>query len=160
MTQSFEEFTPEQEALLGNFVTNTKGSIFALYNLPEVVKGALFSRYSRSTLGLRTLLLREFLSNKEESGVVGGNAPTATVAEQLEAIKKAQKFYDRILDGYGDDSIGELGGPISLLRTSRCWPQRPSRIAVSVAPLWKNQRATSTSTKRFKASTFSIAKLS
>ena len=110
MTQSFEEFTPEQESLLGNFVTNTKSSIFALYNLPEVVKGALFSRYSRSTLGLRTLLLREFLANKEESGVVGGNAPTATVADQLEAIKKAQKFYDRILDGYGDDSIGELGG--------------------------------------------------
>ena len=88
MTQSFEEFTPEQESLLGNFVTNTKSSIFALYNLPEVVKGALFSRYSRSTLGLRTLLLREFLANKEESGVVGGNAPTATVADQLEAIKK------------------------------------------------------------------------
>ena len=28
----------------------------------------------------------------------------------MEAIKKAQAFYDRILDGYGDDSIGELGG--------------------------------------------------
>ena len=26
------------------------------------------------------------------------------------AIQKAQNFYDRILDGYGDDSIGELGG--------------------------------------------------
>ncbi len=26
------------------------------------------------------------------------------------AIKRAQNFYDRILDGYGDDSIGELGG--------------------------------------------------
>lgn len=110
MTQSFEEFTPEQERLLGNFVTTTKGSVFALYNLPEVVKGALFSRYSRSTLGLRSLLLREFLTNKEESGVVEGTIPTIAVADQLEAIKKAQKFYDRILDGYGDDSIGELGG--------------------------------------------------
>ena len=29
---------------------------------------------------------------------------------QTAAIKKAQSFYDRILDGYGDDSIGELGG--------------------------------------------------
>ncbi len=26
------------------------------------------------------------------------------------ALQKAQNFYDRILDGYGDDSIGELGG--------------------------------------------------
>ena len=103
---SFEEFTPEQEQLLGSFVTNTKGSVFALFNLSEVVKGALFSRYSRSTLGLRTLLLREFLTNQEELG----NAEASVVFDQLEAIKKAQKFYDRILDGYGDDSIGELGG--------------------------------------------------
>ena len=106
MTQSFEEFSPEQERLLGNFVTNTKGSIFALFNLSEVVKGALFSRYSRSTLGLRTLLLREFLANQEESGTTG----VSSSFDQLEVIKKAQKFYDRILDGYGDDSIGELGG--------------------------------------------------
>ena len=108
MTQSFEEFTPEQEQLLKNFVTNTKGSVFALFNLPEVVKGALFSRYSRSTFGLRTLLLREFLANQQEVGVVEESALSAP--DQLEAIKKAQKFYDRILDGYGDDSIGELGG--------------------------------------------------
>ncbi len=111
MTSSFEEFTPEQEALLGHFVTNTRSSIFALYNIPEVIKGALFSRYSRSTLGLRSLLLKEFLLNQEEAGVKSllENLPTSS-QEQLLAIKKAQNFYDRILDGYGDDSIGELGG--------------------------------------------------
>jgi thymidylate synthase ThyX len=107
MASSFEEYTPEQERLLGGVVTNTKGPVFALYGLPEVVKGALFSRYSRSTLGLRTLLLREFLADQEGAGTVGSGA---AVSCQLEAIKKAQKFYDRILDGYGDDSIGELGG--------------------------------------------------
>src|SRR5436189_104962 len=32
------------------------------------------------------------------------------IYDQSDAIKKAQSFYDRILDGYGDDSIGELGG--------------------------------------------------
>lgn len=112
MTQSFEEFTPEQEALLRCFVTNTKSQIFALYNLPEVVKGALFSRYSRSTLGLRTLLLREFLLNQEESGLstVAQTSQGMPSSDQLGALKKAQNFYDRILDGYGDDSIGELGG--------------------------------------------------
>ncbi len=112
MTQSFDEFTPEQEALLGHFVTNTKRPIFALYNLPEVVKGALFSRYSRSTLGLRALLLREFLFNQEESGLEDARdvGCERRPEEQLSAIQKAQKFYDRILDGYGDDSIGELGG--------------------------------------------------
>ena len=79
--------------------------MFVLTNLPEVIKGALFSRYSRSTLGLRTLLLREFLQNDE----AGFQAPTTSQDSRL-ALAKAQSFYDRILDGYGDDSIGELGG--------------------------------------------------
>ncbi|GIT03755.1 MAG: hypothetical protein CM1200mP28_10140 [Deltaproteobacteria bacterium] len=30
-----------------------------------MIKGALFSRYSRSTLGLRTLLLKEFIQKKD-----------------------------------------------------------------------------------------------
>ena len=38
------------------------------------------------------------------------NAGTWQKNDQSVAIKKAQNFYDRILDGYGDDSIGELGG--------------------------------------------------
>lgn len=114
MLEDYEEFTPGQIALLERFVTNTKGSVFVLKNLPEVIKGALFSRYSRSTLGLRSLLLKEFISNSEETcfeAIAGHQLPeTDDVAVQLAAIKKAQNFYDRILDGYGDDSIGELGG--------------------------------------------------
>lgn len=111
MTPTFEEFSPEQEKLLQHFVTNTRSSVFALYNIPEVIKGALLSRYSRSTLGLRTLLLKEFLLNQEEAGIKSFlEALPSSSQEQLLAIKKAQNFYDRILDGYGDDSIGELGG--------------------------------------------------
>lgn len=115
MLEDYEEFTPSQIKILERFVTNTKSSVFVLRNLPEVIKGALFSRYSRSSLGLRTLLLKEFISNTEETGfdAIAGIS-TANDAEdpniQLMAIKKAQNFYDRILDGYGDDSIGELGG--------------------------------------------------
>ena len=100
-----EEFTESQLRLLERFVTNTTSPVFVLQNLPEVIKGALFSRYSRSTLGLRSLLLKEFILNEDTafSSLVAGE--TAGVA-----IQKAQQFYDRILDGYGDDSIGELGG--------------------------------------------------
>lgn len=111
-TEDYEEFSDEQRKVLDQYVTSTTSHIFVLRNLPEVIKGALFSRYSRSTLGLRTLLLKEFITNGAESGfnsivshVDGGDAET-----QHLAIKKAQSFYDRILDGYGDDSIGELGG--------------------------------------------------
>ena len=57
------------------------------------------------------------------------------------AIESAQNFYDRILDGYGDDSIGELGGAhlalenISILATKTV---EDSRIGGS--PLEKSTR--------------------
>src|SRR5579872_4363574 len=104
------EFTESQIKILEHFVTNTNSSVFVLRNLPEVIKGALFSRYSRSSLGLRSLLLKEFILNSDETGfesISGGSSSSQEdVNSQQMAIKKAQNFYDRILDGYGDDSIG------------------------------------------------------
>jgi len=116
MTTSPERFTAAERALLAPYVTTTEGSVFALTNLPEVIKGALFSRYSRSTLGLRRLLLKEFISADEAAfadiagGGPGGDDPLAAAQAAHLAVQRAQDFYDRILDGYGDDSIGELGG--------------------------------------------------
>ena len=95
-----EELTPEELQQLQPFVTNLDGNIFVLKNLPEVVKGALFSRYSRSTLGVRKLLVKEFLPQIHHGLDV----------ESEELAKQAVDFYDRVLDGYGDDSIAELGG--------------------------------------------------
>lgn len=105
----YEDFTEEQTAILEHYVTNTTQNIFVLKNLPEVIKGALFSRYSRSNLGLRSLLLKDFVAEEkgEFSAIVGS---IKNQGSQELAIQKAQDFYDRILDGYGDDSIGELGG--------------------------------------------------
>ena len=106
------EFTESQIKILEHFVTSTTKDIFVLRNLPEVIKGALFSRYSRSTLGLRSLLLKEFILNEDTAfASIAGNQMDAEEGQnQTIAIQKAQSFYDRILDGYGDDSIGELGG--------------------------------------------------
>ena len=106
-----EEFSEQQKKLLSYYVTNTNENVFALRNLPEVIKGCLFSKYSRSMRGLRWVLLKEFIQNqdtnfKEISGDLSGDQS----AVQEQAVIKAQNFYDRILDGYGDDSIGELGG--------------------------------------------------
>jgi thymidylate synthase ThyX len=117
LTDDYEEFTESQLKILKRYVTNSSSHIFVLRNLPEVIKGALLSRYSRSNLGLRTLLLKEFITNNDEASfesIVGGTIndeeQERRAHEQIEAIRKAQAFYDRILDGYGDDSIGELGG--------------------------------------------------
>lgn len=113
MLDDYEEFSDSQRKLLEHYVTNTRSHVFVLRNLPEVIKGALFSRYSRSSLGLRSLLLKEFITNNEESAfqaITGiSDQEAETPDQQMLAIQKAQNFYDRILDGYGDDSIGELG---------------------------------------------------
>jgi thymidylate synthase ThyX len=114
MIENYEEFDENQIAILKHFVTSTTSNIFALRNLPEVIKGALFSRYSRSSLGLRSLLLKDFILNEETAfhAIVGVQKEEQEDKDEGEfvAIKRAQNFYDRILDGYGDDSIGELGG--------------------------------------------------
>ena len=106
-----ENFTEEQKVLLSRYVSNISNNIFVLKNLPEVIKGALFSRYSRSTKGLRSLLLKEFILNNDLSF---SNFLHLHKNEQINndflAIKKAKDFYEKILDGFGDDSIGELGG--------------------------------------------------
>jgi hypothetical protein len=40
-----EAWSPEEADALRRYVTNLDGPVFALVNLPEVVKGALFARY-------------------------------------------------------------------------------------------------------------------
>jgi len=108
---SFENFSGEEKRKLSPYVTNMDQSIFVLHNLPEVIKGALFSRYSRSKLGLRSLLLKEFMESGDShfQSITGQSASTGS-ENSLLSIQKAQDFYDRVLDGYGDDSIAELGG--------------------------------------------------
>lgn len=109
--KNYEEFSDGQLKILEHFVTSAHSNVFVLRNLPEVIKGALFSRYSRSSLGLRSLLLKEFILNEETAfQSIAGSTDGNSMSEQVAAIHKAQNFYDRILDGYGDDSIGELGG--------------------------------------------------
>ena len=97
-----EEWTPEEADVLRRYVTNLDGPVFALVNLPEVVKGALFARYSRSPKSLRRLFLDEFvgeLDTSEDAGV------DATVG-----IERAEQLYDKVFLEYGDDSVAQLGG--------------------------------------------------
>ena len=62
------EFTSAESAVLARYFTNLDRPVFALRNLPEVVKGALFSRYSRTEKSLRRVLLEEVI-NEPDSGV-------------------------------------------------------------------------------------------
>ncbi|HUC04698.1 MAG TPA: FAD-dependent thymidylate synthase [Acidimicrobiales bacterium] len=97
-----EQFTPEEEAILRRYVTNLHLPVFALVNLPEVVKGALFARYSRSPKSLRRLFLDEFVGELDISG-------DATVDATV-GLARAEELYERIFVEYGDDSVAQLGG--------------------------------------------------
>ncbi len=97
-----EEFTDAEVAVLRRYFTNLEGPVFALVNLPEVVKGALFARYSRSSKSLRRLFLDEFVGDLDLSGDV---TIDATVG-----LDRADELYQRIFVEYGDDSVAQLGG--------------------------------------------------
>jgi thymidylate synthase ThyX len=94
-----ETFSPEEREALRPYFTNLDGPVFALVNLPEVVKGALFARYSRSPKSLRRLFLDEFL-DQVQSGEVG----------QAVGTRRAEQLYNKVFFEYGDDSVAQLGG--------------------------------------------------
>lgn len=93
-----EEFTPEEREVLSRYVTNLDRPVFALVNLPEIVKGALFARYSRTQKSLRRLFLDEFYRGEEGPAI------------EETGVAKAEELYERIFIEYGDDSVAQLGG--------------------------------------------------
>ncbi len=99
MNTPVERFTEEEQARLAPHFTNLDRPVFALVNLPETVKGALFARYSRYVGTLRRLFLEEFADS----------LPDVPVVELAEG-DRAAKLYETIFLGYGDDSVAQLGG--------------------------------------------------
>jgi thymidylate synthase ThyX len=94
-----EAFSPDERRALAPYFTELDGPVFALVNLPEVVKGALFARYSRSAKSLRRLFLDEFLGQADGPAGVGSIGTT-----------RADQLYERVFGEYGDDSVAQLGG--------------------------------------------------
>lgn len=135
-----ESLTEDEGCLLQPFITNLDQPIFGLRNLPEVVKGALFSRYSRSDKSLRRILLDEFIKAPEASfaRIVGG---VDNNTDQIVAIQQAEAFYDRVLVGYGDDSVAELGGAhIACEAISNIAAKALEDSRLGISPLEKSTR--------------------
>src|SRR6266849_6581136 len=100
MKYPVETLTDAERDRLRPHVTNLDRPVFALVNLPETVKGALFARYSRYPGTLRRLFLDEFSDDLPAPG------------EQWDGSEgqRAAQLYERIFVGYGDDSVAQLGG--------------------------------------------------
>jgi len=97
-----ERWTDTEADVLRRYFTNLDSPVFALVNLPEVVKGALFARYSRSSKSLRRLFLDEFVGDLDTEGDASIDATVG--------VKRAEELYRRVFSEYGDDSVAQLGG--------------------------------------------------
>jgi thymidylate synthase ThyX len=132
------EFTAEEQKRLRAFFTNLDRDVFGL-KLPQEVAGALFSRYSRSSKSLRRTFLDEFLGDPELGlkDLLGGE----TVPDDSTALKKARAFYERVLVGYGDDSVAQLGGAhIACENISNVAAKILEDARIGIAPLEKSTR--------------------
>ncbi|MBM4299233.1 MAG: thymidylate synthase, partial [Deltaproteobacteria bacterium] len=134
-----QEFNADEQKRLAPFFTNLEGDTFGL-KLPQEVAGALFSRYSRSTKSLRRTFLDEFLGDAELAlkDLLGGQVPAAADGA---ALKKARAFFERVLVGYGDDSVAQLGGAhIACENISNVAAKLLEDARIGIAPLEKSTR--------------------
>lgn len=83
-----EEFTRAEQRALGGHFSNHDRSVFAITTPSQADRGALMSRYSRTSKSMRRVFLDEFADD----------------------ASRGEKFYERVLGEYGDDSVAELGG--------------------------------------------------
>src|SRR5205085_1818808 len=121
VTYPLEQYTEEEQARLAPHFTNLDRPVFALVNLPETVKGALFARYSRYAGTLRRLFLDEFADS----------LPEVTVVELGEG-ERAAKLYETIFLGYGDGPVGPVGG--ALLTGVSAWVDEKFPAAEGESP--------------------------
>ena len=96
---AMEMLTDDEARLLAPYVSNTTSDVFAIHGLPEAVKAGLFARYSRSTKGLRRLLLDEF-----------ADVLDPTLTPDMDEGDSARNLLDRVVVQYGDDSVAAGGG--------------------------------------------------
>src|SRR3954447_9051826 len=95
-----ESFGSAERERLRPYFTNLDAPVFALVNLPETAKAAMFARYSRYPGTLRRLFLDEFADTLPEHTVLSADVEG----------ERAAKLFETVFVGYGDDSVAQLGG--------------------------------------------------
>jgi thymidylate synthase ThyX len=101
-----EEFSPKEREILARYFTDVDGPVFAIRGLPEVVKGALFARYSRSPKSVRRLFIDEFATDADLGvSIIAGASDGGSAV----GTERAEGLYDRVFNQFGDDSVAQLG---------------------------------------------------
>jgi thymidylate synthase ThyX len=99
MIYPLEPLSDSERQRLQPHVTSIQGPVFALTNLPETVKAAMFARYSRYPGTLRRLFLDEFADTLPPAGNVDAHEGA-----------RAAEIMSRVFINFGDDSVAQLGG--------------------------------------------------
>jgi len=156
-----EKFTKEEAYFIEPFFTNLDKNVFAAKYLPSEVLGALASRYSRSTKGVRRLFYDEYIKPILEPDLAGVGIGEAREAEAMrkelisfvdylhthggwEVVvnsKRARDFFKKWLAAYGDDSIAQMAGAhIFFENVSNVATKVLEDFRIGFAPLEKSTR--------------------
>lgn len=90
---SMEDVPDNIQESLKKYFTNVGGNTFVIHGLPPELTGGALARYSRAPTGMQLTIINEFLDEF-------GNP----------SQEKGSELMDRVLNAYGDDSVGELEG--------------------------------------------------
>ncbi|OGD87304.1 hypothetical protein A2870_00020 [Candidatus Curtissbacteria bacterium RIFCSPHIGHO2_01_FULL_41_11] len=158
---SSEKFTKEEAWYIEPFFTNLDKNVFAAKYLPSEVLGALASRYSRSTKGVRRLFFDEYIKPILEPNLEGAGKDSIREAEVMrkklvsfveylhthggwETVvnsRRAREFFEKWLAAYGDDSIAQLAGAhIFFENVSQVAVKHLEDFRIGFAPLEKSTR--------------------
>lgn len=109
---------------LENYFTNVGGNTFAIHGLPPELTGGVLARYSRASTGLQLTLVNEFLDEN-------GNPNQ----------EKGSELMDRVLNAFGDESVGELEGVhIGIENVSQLLTKPIEDLRIGGSPIEKSTR--------------------
>ena len=90
---SMDEVPDEVRAELGKYFSSVEGDTFVITGLPHELTGGALARYSRASTGIKLTVANEFLREDGKPSQEKGSA-----------------LMDRVLNAFGDESVGELEG--------------------------------------------------
>lgn len=91
--ESMSEVPEEIKKKLEKHFTNVGGDTFVIHGMPSELTGGALARYSRASTGMQLTIINEFLDDLGEPSQEKGSA-----------------LMDRVLNAFGDESVGELEG--------------------------------------------------